>query len=665
MKPIHHKIVFQPSGRAGTVPAGISVLEAARRLGAGIEATCGGQGTCGKCVVYIESGTFSKYDVISNLDHVSPPHEAERRILEHRALPAYARLACMARVTGDLLVTVPPESQSQKQVVRKSANHRNIALDPAVRIVTLHLSVPNREDGSDRERVLAALAQQAGVTGGVFDYRALRALPDALRAGEGEITATLWNEKVVIHVQPGDESWPLGLAVDIGSTTLAAYLCDLRTGALLTTVSAMNPQVTYGDDIMSRISYAITQPGGRSRLHTLVVAAINELARQAVEGVGRAVEDVADLTLVGNSVMHHLLLDLDPGSLGQLPFLPVIRDAIDVRASDLGLQVNPGARAHVLPLEAGFVGADNVGVLLAEQPHRQDAVTLIIDVGTNGEIVLGNRQRLLCTSAATGPALEGAQITHGMRAAPGAIERVRIDPETLEARFKVIGQASWSDALPPEQLQARGICGSGIIEAVAELLTAGIISESGRFNKALATPRLIRVNGRPAYVIAEAAQTALESPIVITQSDVRAIQLAKAAIYVGARFLMQEFGVAAVDRIVLAGAFGSVIDKERAMIIGMIPDCDLDQVISVGNAAGDGARIALLNREKRREAVHLARWTQHVTPSAEGEFQEQFVAALALPHAYDPFPHLAAALRRSKAMPAASEEAEGAECVPH
>lgn len=634
------KVVFQPSGRTGTVLAETPVLEAARQLGVGIEAICGGQATCGKCVVLVEEGVFPKHDLHSTAAHLSPMEPDEGVFLARAGHPPTARLACRARLRGDVLVTVPAASQSQQQVVRKAATERSLELDPIIRLARLTLPKPQPEDGSEQERVLAALRAHPGLEAARFEHSALRALPEALREGHGALTATVWNETHIIRVQPGhcDRAW--GLAVDIGSTTLAAYLCDLVSGALLATASAMNPQVTYGDDIMSRISYAAEHPQGRAQLHDCVIEAINALARQAAEAVGGSVEDIVDITLVGNSVMHHLALDLDPSSLGGLPFLPVVRKPVDVRAADLGLRLHPGARAHVLPLEAGFVGADNVGVLLAEAPHLQDDVTLIIDVGTNGEIVLGNRSRLLCTSAATGPALEGAQITHGMRAAPGAIERVRIDRATLEARFKVIGQEAWSDALPPEAIQARGICGSGIIEAVAELFAAGIVAPSGRFDKRGPHPRLIRVGGKPAFVLAEAAQTATGTPIVITQSDVRAIQLAKAAIYVGARFLMQEFGVKSVSRIVLAGAFGTVIDRTRAMMIGMIPDCDLERVTSVGNAAGDGARIALLSRAKRREAAELARWVEHITTSLEGAFQEQFVAALAFPHASDPFPHL-------------------------
>jgi uncharacterized 2Fe-2S/4Fe-4S cluster protein (DUF4445 family) len=457
-------------------------------------------------------------------------------------------------------------------------------------------------------------------------------------------------------VQPGYHEQAVGLAVDLGSTTLAAYLCDLRTGALLATASAVNPQVSYGDDIMSRISFAVEQPDGRARLHGAIIAALNDLAAAAARRAGLTAADIVDMTLVGNSVMHHLALDLDPGPLGASPFTPTTKAPVDMRAADLGLKLNGGARLHVLPLEAGYVGADNVGVILAEAPHRQDEVVLIIDVGTNGELLLGNRHQLFCASSPTGPALEGAQITHGMRAAPGAIERVQIDPATLDVRFKVIGNDAWAnlqmsksanEQVDKSAIPASGICGTGIIEAVAEMFAAGIVEKSGRFNRKLNSPRHTTTTaGAPAFILAWPEQTATGAAIVVSQADVRAIQLAKAALYVGAQVLLREFGAEKVDRVVLAGAFGSVIDPYHTMRIGMIPDCDLRNVTAVGNAAGDGARIALLNKAKRREAAEVARWVRHVSTPLEGDFQKLFMAALAFPHSIDKFPHLAAAPTR-------------------
>lgn len=644
--PATHKVVFQPSGRSGMVAAGTTVLEAARQLGVSIEAICSGRETCHKCLVRPEDGHFPRHNLTSGPAHLTPLTEREKAYRDRRGEPDELRFACSARITGDVLITVPAASQAQKQVVLKAASGRAIDVDPTIRLYYVEPEAPRLGAPADKERVQAELASRFNLSGVDFDYPALVQLSDAWqRAGQG-LTLTVWNDRRVIRVQAGYHERPVGLAVDIGSTTLAAYLCDLRTGELLATASAMNPQVAYGDDIMSRVSYANERPEGRERLHQAIIAALNDLARAAARQAGLTAADIVDVTIVGNTVMHHLALGLNPKPLGEMPFIPIVHGPVDMAAACLGLQVNPGGRLHVLPVEAGFVGADNVGVILAEQPHLSDETVLIIDVGTNGELLVGNRQRLLCTSSPTGPALEGAQITHGMRAAEGAIERVRIDPATREVRFKVIGQDLWSHELPPERVQARGICGSGILEAVAEMFMAGILEPSGRFDRTVQTPRHSRVHNVAAFELAPAEQTATGGPIAITQADVRAIQLAKAALYVGAQFLMRELGVAAVERIVLAGAFGSVIDPKHALVLGMIPDIDLSRVNAAGNAAGDGARIALLNRAKRAEAARVARWVEHMDLPLEEEFQAMFMAALAFPHSVDPFPHVDALRRR-------------------
>jgi uncharacterized 2Fe-2S/4Fe-4S cluster protein (DUF4445 family) len=649
-----HKVVFQPSGRSGFAAEGTSLLDAARQLGEEIESICGGRQTCSKCYVRIEEGEFPRQGLRSSAQHVTPRGERELYYLRLRGLPEDIRYSCDARILGDLLVTVPEESQGQKQVILKGAGERTIPVDPIIRLYYLELDPPRLDDRGDRERVLEELEVRFDLHGLDWDLHALQELPSALRQGEWAVTLTIWDSRLVVRVRPGYEEEALGLAVDVGSTTLAAYLCDLRTGRLLATAAAMNPQVAYGDDIMSRVSFATEQPNGQERLHQAVIQAINDLAAETASQSGTTAEAIVDMTLVGNSVMHHLALDLNPRWLGQMPFVPVSKAALDLRAADTGLKLNPAARLLALPLEAGYVGADNVGVLLAEQPHRQDEMVLLIDVGTNSEIVLGNRRRLVCTSSPTGPALEGAQIAHGMRAAPGAIERVRIDAESWQVRLKVIGQEGWSDEVPAGQVRARGICGSGIVEAIAEMYSAKVILPSGRFNPKLSSPHHIELEGRPAFVIVGEEQTSTGRPIVVTQADVRAIQLAKAALYVGVRLLMRELGIDAVDRIVLAGAFGSVIDKYYAMMIGMLPDCDLDRITSVGNAAGDGARIALLNKAKRQEAAEIARWVEHIAAPLEQDFQDLFIAALAFPHSSDAFPHLEAERARRASTKAAN-----------
>ncbi len=639
-----HPLALMPSGRRGAVPHGTTLLEAARSLGVEIESICGGRQTCGKCQVIIEEGHFPKHALTSAADHLTPLGVVEANYLAEHHLTG-RRLACACEVTGELLVTVPEESQARKQIIAKAATDRVIEIDPAVRQVYVELEVPTLESrGGDWERLQAALADPWGLKNVAMDSVVLPTLQPALKQGKHKVTVTLWQDREVLRVEPGYKEGVYGLAVDIGSTTVAAHLCDLRTGAVLASEAAMNPQVRYGEDLMSRVSYCMMEAQGLARLQRAIITALNELAGKAAARAGLSAEDILDIVLVGNPVMHHLLLGIDPVELGGAPFALAVSEAIDLKARDLGLKLNPAARAHVLPCIAGHVGADNVAVQLAEAPHQQDSLMLIIDVGTNAEIVLGNREQISCASSPTGPAFEGAQITHGQRAAPGAIERVRIDPVTLEPRWRVIGQEAWiqpGDSIP-DSARATGICGSGIIEAIVEMFLAGIIGADGRFNAEghERSPRIRAKERVKEYVLVNESQTATGKPIVVTQNDVRAIQLAKAALYAGTKLLMNQQNAVAVDRIVLAGAFGAYIDPKYAMLLGLIPDCDLEKVIAVGNAAGDGARIALLNRGQRLEAARLARWVQHIQIAVDPNFQAEFVAAMAFPHATDPFPHL-------------------------
>lgn len=664
-----HTVIFQPSGRRGDVPHGLTLLDAAQRLGVGIQNLCAGAQTCARCRVHIEEGSFGKEGITSSLSHTSPRSAREEAYMARQEFGPQERFACEARVLGDLMVMVPEHSRINQQIIRKTATERHIDLDPAVRLYYVDVELPTLADEAqgDLERLIAALQERFGLGELTIDYRVLRGLQSALREDDWGVTVSVWNDREIIRVQPGFCDQLAGLAVDIGTTSVAAYLCNLETGAVLTTRSAMNPQVAYGEDVMSRISYVMEHgSAGLATLHDAIIETLNALAADATAEVGLTAEDIAEVVLVGNTVMHHIVLNLDPGPLGVAPFRASLVEPVNVKARELGLTVNPAANVHVLPVKAGYVGADNMAVVLAEAPHEQDAMTVIIDVGTNGEILVGSRERLLSASSPTGPAFEGAQITYGMRAAEGAIEKVRVDPATLEARFQIIGREGWNDEWVEEDLSglsererrrkellsepvlARGICGSGIIDAVAEMFRAGILERSGAFCAELEHPRIVKHDGLPAYVIAPAEQTTLGQDIVVTLGDVRAIQLAKAALYTGIRLLMQELGIETVERVILAGAFGSYIDRERAMILGLFPDLALDRVYAVGNAAGDGARIALLNRQKRDEIARLARWIEHIQIPMNEAFQDQYMAALALPHATDPFPHVEAWLQAAR-----------------
>ncbi len=642
-----------PSGRRGRVQRGTNLLEAARQLGVEIESICAGRQTCGKCQISVEAGHFPKHALTSSPEHLTAPDGREAKYLDQHELPPGRRLACACEVQGDLLIVVPEESQARKQIVAKAATDRAIDVEPAVRQVYVEVEAATLvSHGGDWERLQAALLAEWKLSGLTIDTAALQQLQPSLAAGKQGLTVTLWQDREVLRVQGGYAEGAYGLAVDVGSTTVVVHLCDLRTGAVKATESSMNPQVRFGEDLMSRVSYVMMHPDGTQKMHRAVITTLQQLAERAVKVAGIALDDVVDVVLVGNTVMHHLLLGISPVELGGAPFALAVSESVDLKARELGLRLNPAARVHVLPCIAGHVGADNVAVQLAEAPHASDELMLIVDVGTNAEIVLGDKGGVLCCSSPTGPAFEGAQITHGQRAAPGAIERVRIDPATCEPRWKIIGHPEWISP-GDEAPAATGICGSGIIEAIAELFLAGVLTADGLFSEAAAarSPR-IQYNGRTAvYVLTDAVHSATGQPITVTQSDVRAIQLGKAALYAGVKLLMQERGVSAVDRIVLAGAFGSYIDPKHAMVLGLIPDCDLQRVVAVGNAAGDGARIALLNRRARLDANRIARENQHVQTAVNPNFQAEFVGAIAMPHASDAFPHLAGILPERSAAP--------------
>ena len=654
-------VVFTPSGRRGRFPVGIPVLEAARKLGVDVDSVCGGRGICGRCQVMVVDGEFPKFAITSGADSVSPIGEPERRYDQRKGLQPGRRLSCHALLRGDVVIDVPPDSQVHKQVVRKRAEARAIEIDPVVKLHYLKVARPDMHDPSgDLRRVSQALARQWGLEALDCDLPVLQGLQAALRQGQWKVTVAVRDRRSMVAVWPGLHDRAYGLAIDIGSTTIAAHLCDLETGEVVAASGVMNPQIRFGEDLMSRVSYVMMNPGGERQLTTVVRAALNELAAATALEAGIEVTDIMEATVVGNPIMHHLFLGIDPTPLGGAPFALATDRAMTLPAREVEIRLNPGARLYLLPCVAGHVGADAAAVVLSEAPHRSDEMMLVVDVGTNAEILLGNKDRLLAASSPTGPAFEGAQISAGQRAAPGAIERVRIDRETLEPRFRLIGCAPWSNQ--PEFAEAAavtgvtGICGSGIIEVLAELYLAGVITADGVIDgTAIArSPRVVADGRTFAYTLHDAS--AAGGPVIrVTQNDVRAIQLAKAALYAGARLLMDRMGIDRVARIVLAGAFGSQIDTTYAMVLGMIPDCALARVSSAGNAAGTGARIALLNRAARDEIEQVVRRIEKVETAVEPAFQAHFVAAMAIPHKTARYPELS----RAVTLPARSRAATG------
>ena len=663
------KIVFTPSGKRGSFDGGTKVLDAARQLGVDIDSVCGGRAICGRCQINVLVGDFAKHNIHSGFDSVTDITEAEKKYAQRRGLDEDRRLSCQSILKSDAVIDVPASSQVHQQVVRKENESHDIDINPIIKpyyvnvakqkekslkkqsnfslheIKTFKISVeePDMHKGTgDLSRLKVALCEEWGLDNLTCSLEVLQSLQTVLREGEWKVTVAVRNNEEIIAVFPGFKDKMFGIAVDVGSTTIAAHLCDLSTGEVSGSAGLMNPQIRFGEDLMSRVSYIMMNEGGEKDLTRVVREAINEIITTIITENNIDAEDILEMTLVGNPIMHHLVLGIDPTELGAAPFALATDLSADIRAKELNLNINSGAYVYVLPCVAGHVGADAAAVLLAEEPFNKDEISLIVDVGTNAEIILGNNQRLLAASSPTGPAFEGAQISSGQRAAPGAIERARIDPETLEPRFKVIGCDLWSD---DEDFEVNipvggitGICGSGIIEIVAEMFLNKIINQDGKISKELSntSSRIIEDGRTYSYVLHDGEQV-----IKITQNDIRAIQLAKAALYAGVKLLMHKLSIEKVDRIRLAGAFGSHIDVKYAMALGLIPDCLVDEVSSAGNAAGTGARVTLLDKDSRNKLEREVRKIEKIETAVEPSFQEEFVSAMAIPHKSDDFSNLA------------------------
>ncbi|MEM7508174.1 MAG: ASKHA domain-containing protein [Pseudomonadota bacterium] len=659
-------VIFTPSGKRGRFPVGTPILQAARSLGVDLDSVCGGRGICSKCQITPSFGQFPKHGLTVTEDALSKWNKVEERYKSKRGLVEGRRLGCQATVQGDVVIDVPEESQVHKQVVRKRAEAREFVLDPCTRLYYVEVEEPDMHNPKgDMERLMDALWDQWQLTGIIGDLRILQMLQPALREGTWKVTvAVYWGHGRstgrITHVWPGFYDGTIyGVAFDVGSTTIAGHLCDLITGEILASAGQMNPQIRFGEDLMSRVSYSMMNPGGAAEMTVAVRETINaiigQLATEAL--IGR--EEIMEGVFVGNPVMHHLLLGIDPVELGWAPFALATSTSLTLWANEIELSMHPDARLYILPCIAGHVGADAAAVALSESPHKQDEMTLVVDVGTNAEIILGNKRKLMACSSPTGPAFEGAQVSSGQRAAPGAIERVRIDPETRVPRFRVIGSDLWSDEEGfAEAVGSRGItgiCGSGIIEAIAEMRIAGVIDEDGAIGPVTALGDCVIADGRTWSFVLHDGRDSGGPLITVTQQDVRNIQLAKAALYAGARLLMDKMGVDSVERVVLAGAFGAHISPLHAMVLGMIPDCPVGKVVSAGNAAGTGALMALLNSASRREIEMIVREIEKIETAVEDKFQEHFVNAIAVPHKTAEAPNLASEVTLPHVVFAAAE----------
>ena len=645
-------VIFTPSGKRGNFAVGTPILTAARQLGVDLDSVCGGRGICSKCQITPSYGEFSKHGVTVHETALSEWNSVEQRYDDIRGLTKGRRLGCQATVQSDVVIDVPETSQVHKQVVRKRAEARDITLNPTTRLYYVEVTEPDMHDPSgDLERLIMALRKDWDLPALEADLTVLKSMQKALRKGEWKVTCAVHLgdntfAPRIMNIWPGYYDGAIyGLAVDLGSTTIAAHLCDLHTGEVVASSGIMNPQIRFGEDLMSRVSYSMMNPSGAEEMTTAVQEGMNALFTQIASEAQIDRNQLMDAVFVCNPVMHHLFLGIDPFELGQAPFALATSESLSMRAIELNLNIHPAARIYILPCIAGHVGADAAAVALSEAPDKSEDLVLVVDVGTNAEILLGNKDKVLACSSPTGPAFEGAQISSGQRAAPGAIERVEIDPTTKLPRFKVIGSDLWSDD-PAFEGETKatgitGICGSGIIEMVAEMRMAGIVDAPGLIGTSEQTgsPNCFQDGRTQSFLVHDG--TATGGPLItVTNRDIREIQMAKAALYSGARLLMDKFEVDSVDRVVLAGAFGAHISPKHAMVLGMIPDAPLDKVTSAGNAAGTGARIALLNRDARAEIEETVHNIHKIETALEPRFQEHFVNASAITNAVEPFPIL-------------------------
>ena len=654
-----HLVLFTPSGKRGRFEKGTPILTAARQLGVDLDSVCGGRGICSKCQITPGYGEFSKHGVTVSEGALSDWNSVEQRYKDKRGLIEGRRLGCQATVQGDIVIDVPPESQVHKQVVRKRAEVLDITLNPSTRLYYVEVEEPDMHNPSgDLERLVAALETQWQLKDVHADFNILQQMQPILRKGGWTVTCAVHHadegtDPQIVHLWPGlYEGTIYGMAVDLGSTTIAAHLCDLRTGEVVASSGLMNPQIRFGEDLMSRVSYAMMNPGGDKEMTRAVRDGMDALFTQISADAEIDKSLIMDAVFVCNPVMHHLFLGIDPFELGQAPFALATSNSLRLFAHQLDINIHPSARVYILPCIAGHVGADAAAVALSEAPDKSDDLVLVVDVGTNAEILLGNKEKVLACSSPTGPAFEGAQISSGQRAAPGAIEKVEIDPITKDPRFRVIGCELWSDeegfweAIKGSGIT--GICGSGIIEAIAEMRMSGLLDASGLIGSATqtGTDRCVLDGRTHSYVMYDASSTG-GPKITVTNPDIRAIQMAKAALYSGARLLMDKFGVDSVDRVVLAGAFGAHISPKHAMVLGMSPDVPFERVTSAGNAAGSGARIALIDKSQRAAIEHTVRQIEKIETAIEPKFQEHFVNASGIPNSDDPF----TLLRATVALP--------------
>lgn len=606
-------LVFEPDGVKLKFRKGIAILHALKEAGLKIRSECGGRGVCGKCKIIIQ-GALS----------FSAVTDAERERLSVFELKSGYRLACSCSAFKNAGIFLPEESRVLTRKLLIEGTERSVKVEPTIRKVYVKIPKPSLNDiRSDVQRLQDSLKDIYRIETTEIDQKLLKKLPKILRNANWKITVTILDEKEIISVEPGDTTKKAyGVAIDIGTSKIICYLSDLTNGELIGTGSMENPQVMYGEDVISRIAYASQSDASLKKLQKLVIDGVNTVISEACEKSRLGLQNIYEITVVGNTAMHHIFLGVQPMYLGLAPYVPAINRPINEKARNLSIKANPSANVHVLPIIAGFVGADAVADIISTGIYESNDLSMMVDIGTNTEVVIGDKDGITACSCASGPAFEGAHIKCGMKAVTGAIERLQIDPKNCEVRYQTIG-----DAKPI------GLCGSAIIDAVASLLKCQIIDRNGRLSDLSLTPKQKIINGEKSFIIASKEEGATRD-IMITQKDIKEVQLAKAAIYTGCYILMKKKDAEPRDikKFYVAGAFGNYINLENAKLIGMLPDIPTEFITFVGNAAGAGARMALISKTQRRVAVSISRKVDYVELALDPDFQMEFALATCFPH---------------------------------
>ncbi|GLQ19927.1 ASKHA domain-containing protein [Algimonas porphyrae] len=616
-----HTLIFTPAGVQTTATPGESVYDAALRAGVDIQSICGGHGICKRCQCSLETGQHAKFGLTVTDDALYKLRPAEKKAIHDGDMATGYRLACRAKVTGDAVIDIPPHARHRESAIRKAAFDLPGPVDPPIALKMVKLPEPTLHDHlSDTESLIDALGGAVTV-----DPRVIMTIQPLLAAHDRTLIAVIRDDVRVVDIWPPDRDGLYGAAIDIGSTSVALYLYDLRSGVLVHQASAMNPQIRFGEDVMSRVSYVMMNVDGREKLAAAVQGQLREMIAEARNSIGADVDQILELVCVGNPIMHHTLIGVDPTPLGQSPFTLAVKDWLDLPGDMLDLGLTEQARVSLLPLIGGHVGADTAAAYLTQMDRMDGRTVLLVDIGTNAEIVLSHNGKVAAASSPTGPALEGAEISCGVRACDSAIERVRINPETFDCEVKVIGRDEGFSDDTITDVNSPGLCGSAIFEVIVELARAGLIDRSGLFRPEIAPDRFSEEGGVTTY--------RLIGDITLKQTDIRAVQLAKAALMAGARLVAEELDCEHFDEVLLAGAFGTHLDPTYVAEIGIIPHNGADTIKAVGNAAGMGAAMCLIDKTQRQRVRDAVKTVVKIETALEPRFQTYFVEAMAFPSA--------------------------------